>query len=256
MTEQLTLFWYRIENFGYVFCTDGEPSIPLNGYYCSISRNGKRGYLGQYVNGRFDGRGILIANSGIMYQGYFREGYFHGPGTLFVQNDDNSTKIDIENFPFCLEGKFYDDAYPQSMIKYQGLFLRGIPSSNWSSYYENIEDEQNYIARIEGTGKLSEHIMYERSIANRQDAIKIHGNVCSICGKSPITIGGNEYNAIEVHHIRPISNGPMVVNPETDLITLCANCHSLVHKLMKDFDNPIAILRAYYKDMEGLEGLQ
>jgi len=37
---------------------------------------------------------------------------------------------------------------------------------------------------------------------------------------------------IEVHHIQPIADtdGAHEVNPETDLIPLCANCHAMIHR--------------------------
>ena len=37
---------------------------------------------------------------------------------------------------------------------------------------------------------------------------------------------------IEVHHIKPLFNldEVVVVNPETDLICVCANCHRMLHR--------------------------
>jgi len=36
---------------------------------------------------------------------------------------------------------------------------------------------------------------------------------------------------IHVHHIKPISeSGETIVNPATDLVVLCANCHSIIHR--------------------------
>ena len=37
---------------------------------------------------------------------------------------------------------------------------------------------------------------------------------------------------IEVHHIKPLSNldEVVIVNPETDLICVCANCHRMLHR--------------------------
>ena len=36
---------------------------------------------------------------------------------------------------------------------------------------------------------------------------------------------------IEVHHIKPLSeiDEEVVVNPETDLICVCSNCHRKIH---------------------------
>ncbi|MGJ1536504.1 HNH endonuclease [Sphingobacterium multivorum] len=37
---------------------------------------------------------------------------------------------------------------------------------------------------------------------------------------------------IHVHHTKPLSNGEgeRVVNPLTDMIVLCPNCHSMIHR--------------------------
>ena len=39
---------------------------------------------------------------------------------------------------------------------------------------------------------------------------------------------GKEF--IEVHHLHPVSEGVREVNPVEDLIPLCSNCHSMIHR--------------------------
>lgn len=74
---------------------------------------------------------------------------------------------------------------------------------------------------------------YERSSKNREAAIRIHGTKCMICGFD----FGQKYGElgkgyIEVHHIKPLATleQEVVVNPETDLICVCANCHRMLHR--------------------------
>lgn len=45
---------------------------------------------------------------------------------------------------------------------------------------------------------------------------------------------GKDY--IEVHHIRPLAsnNEEVEVNPETDMIVVCANCHRIIHRKKND----------------------
>lgn len=74
---------------------------------------------------------------------------------------------------------------------------------------------------------------YERSIANRNAAIKIHGSKCMVCGFDfEETYGELGKNFIEVHHVKPLSsiNQEINVNPETDLVCLCSNCHRMIHR--------------------------
>lgn len=46
------------------------------------------------------------------------------------------------------------------------------------------------------------------------------------------TYGKAGHNYIEVHHVVPLSdsNGEVDVNPEKDLICVCANCHRIIHR--------------------------
>lgn len=82
---------------------------------------------------------------------------------------------------------------------------------------------------------------HERNVALRVACIEHfsaqHGGavVCEACGLS----FGERYGEIgegyiEVHHLSPISQteGTHTVDPTTDLVPLCANCHAMIHRLM------------------------
>lgn len=78
----------------------------------------------------------------------------------------------------------------------------------------------------------------ERNPKNRKVAIKRHGLDCFICGFNFEEIYGERgKDFIEVHHIKPLRTlEEMVkVNPETDLVPLCANCHRMVHRRKDNF---------------------
>ncbi|MFW7401930.1 HNH endonuclease [Vagococcus fluvialis] len=74
---------------------------------------------------------------------------------------------------------------------------------------------------------------YERNPKLRQAAIDYHGLNCACCefnfGKIYGEIGKD---FIEVHHIKPISSftDEETVNPITDLVPLCSNCHRMIHR--------------------------
>lgn len=75
--------------------------------------------------------------------------------------------------------------------------------------------------------------IYERKPANRESAIKIHGTRCKACGMSfQEKYGKLGEGFIEIHHIKPLYSlqEEVVINPETDLIPVCSNCHRMIHR--------------------------
>lgn len=97
-----------------------------------------------------------------------------------------------------------------------------------------FNDSDNTLESLEeGQLKTKFVTLYERDPKLRLQAIAIHGSSCATCGFNFGDFYG-EYaeGFIHVHHIVPISDfgGSRPVNPETDLIPLCANCHSVIHR--------------------------
>lgn len=90
-----------------------------------------------------------------------------------------------------------------------------------------------YISAKEGRKILYYTGKYERKPELREEAIRIHGYDCAVCGfnfEEHYGIRGKEY--IEVHHTKPLSSfdGEMEVHPDTDMVCLCSNCHSMIHR--------------------------
>lgn len=74
---------------------------------------------------------------------------------------------------------------------------------------------------------------YERNPQLRAAAIRVHGVVCMGCGFNfEAKYGAIGLGFIEVHHTKPIGSlgGAASVDPTTDLVVLCSNCHSIVHR--------------------------
>ncbi len=92
--------------------------------------------------------------------------------------------------------------------------------------------EEDFIPDTEGKKRIIKHIAYERSPKNRAKAIEIHGTRCIVCGFDFNKSFGKELarDYIEIHHIKSITEKEGPINPETDLVPLCSNCHSMVHR--------------------------
>lgn len=94
------------------------------------------------------------------------------------------------------------------------------------------EDSQSFESGVEGKPTLQITTKYERDQKLRKQAILIHGYTCVACGFNFEEFYGDYAKGfIHIHHIEPLfSVGEKVVNPETDLVPLCANCHAIIHR--------------------------
>jgi len=92
---------------------------------------------------------------------------------------------------------------------------------------------ENIASMPEGARIRVEVNRYERSPANRATCIAHFGPVCQACGFNfSVTYGELGEGYIEVHHRTPVSQmGPnYFVNPIKDLVPVCGNCHSMLHR--------------------------
>jgi 5-methylcytosine-specific restriction protein A len=90
-----------------------------------------------------------------------------------------------------------------------------------------------FIPDEEGRMTYRQHAVYERSHRNRARAIQIHGEKCLACGFCFNSVYGVEHagSYIEIHHVRSITEQEgLEVDPGTDLVPLCSNCHSMAHR--------------------------
>lgn len=98
---------------------------------------------------------------------------------------------------------------------------------------QGIADSQDFHSRVEGSATSYYGVRYERDPKLRLQAIAIHGVACMGCGFDFESAYG-EYarGYVHVHHVLPISEfgGSKSVNPESDLMVLCANCHAVIHR--------------------------
>lgn len=170
----------------------------------------------------------------------------------FVTNRDRKAIFRIKKFAEKVIDFHLLESIPElkdrKLITYQtkGRCLWEISQEEFDIIYKRMfpskqDPEDIFLAEIETLEHLSEGgkkyiqtIKYERNTKNRDAAIKIHGNKCKACRFDFNEFYGkaiaNDY--IEVHHIKPLSTlkEEAKVNPETDLIPLCSNCHRMIHK--------------------------
>jgi len=99
-----------------------------------------------------------------------------------------------------------------------------------------IKDLQDDTAELkeltEGTKRLTSGIIHERNPEARKKCIEHHGTLCKVCGFDFFeTYGDLGFGFIHVHHVQDIAlRGESTVNPKTDLIPVCPNCHAMLHR--------------------------
>ena len=98
---------------------------------------------------------------------------------------------------------------------------------------EESEKKEN-ILKTEGGEKVYISRKVERNPSLRNDAIRIHGYDCAVCGFNFEKCYGDWGKGwAEVHHLVPISESKKqtkYTDPEYDLVILCANCHRMIHR--------------------------
>jgi len=83
----------------------------------------------------------------------------------------------------------------------------------------------------EGKPKVVYTTKYERDPLLRQQAVLYHGYSCMACGFNfHKKYGEWGVGFIHVHHVKPLSEGMGKINAKDDLIVVCANCHSMIHR--------------------------
>lgn len=109
------------------------------------------------------------------------------------------------------------------------------------SYFENCFSNTCYHDVDEKTQFHEGHVFsvlvnkYERSPKARMQCIEHHGAYCHICEMEFEKIYGEIGKGfIHVHHLVPLHTigKDYVINPKTDLIPVCPNCHSMIHKII------------------------
>jgi len=98
---------------------------------------------------------------------------------------------------------------------------------------ENEDDEESLVSYQEGKKTSKFVTVYERNLVLKKQAKAFHGTTCFACGFNFGEFYG-EYakDFIHIHHVVPVSEfgESKTVNPKTDLVPVCTNCHGVIHR--------------------------
>jgi 5-methylcytosine-specific restriction protein A len=134
--------------------------------------------------------------------------------------------VSIERHPFTSGGPSSSDVCAR-MTQWVSMVLGAV-----LSLVPLEEDDES--ARREGAIEEILSKRYERDPINRALCIEIHGASCMACEFDFSKVYGDIGDEfIEVHHVERLADNDGVgiaINPLTDLVPLCSNCHSMVHR--------------------------
>jgi 5-methylcytosine-specific restriction enzyme A len=116
----------------------------------------------------------------------------------------------------------------------ENVFNRIVNHEYISYIHLHDQQEDEFVSsREEGGQKLIYTTVYERDKVSRDLAISIHGYACMVCHFNFRNFYGTcGEGFIHVHHITPLSIAKKrgKVNPKTDMIVVCPNCHAMIHR--------------------------
>jgi 5-methylcytosine-specific restriction protein A len=102
-----------------------------------------------------------------------------------------------------------------------------------SSIRVKSPEEEELTSGLEGRKRIVYTSVYERDPRLRARALELHGTTCFGCNLNfEDQYGERGKGFIHIHHLQPLyrHSGETKVNPETDLIPLCPNCHCITHR--------------------------
>lgn len=139
-------------------------------------------------------------------------------------------------------------AAPQGPVKVKPDLLDYINSNFSDNYQTEIFPDMldNEIVEFEGIKKQILVNKYERSSLARKKCIEFHGLNCKVCGinfSDKYGEIGNEF--IHIHHLTPIPKigKEYKVDYKKDLMPVCPNCHSMLHRKVNGVEPTIDELR-------------
>jgi 5-methylcytosine-specific restriction protein A len=145
----------------------------------------------------------------------------------------NQLLLSGESFPDkVLKLRFYK----QSENKYIVDFKEDVDIETITADIE-AEDVENGETTFEGGLRTYFGKRFERDPYNRKRAIEIHGYSCVVCGFNYEEVYGERgKDFIEVHHVKPLNTlgGQEEIDPRTDLVPVCSNCHRIIHRRHED----------------------
>ena len=199
----------------------------------------KLGYTGNYLNAV-----IQAANQHV--PGRVRERFLPGFVGLYEETLDLSQLLSLAR-RMKRDEQFLNQKQGYACLWAVEGYARYFADRNGLNLEDYLPSETDYpipdedLPIHEGREYEVRGIRYERDRGARTECIDYYKRLdpenkcrCQVCGMSFEEVYGEiGKDFIEVHHLVPISDrgGDYIVNPIRDLVPLCSNCHSMIHRV-------------------------
>lgn len=223
----LERFMYPTEEYAKLCIANGFDSYTsIGNLYCL---NGGVINLYRRTLFLFQYGGKIIAKGKVNIEKFFwGKGYYLDEIEVL---DDGITTKDIKSF--YREFKKFNSTAQRIPLTYLSEILNYFEKKKKIENIKLGENESFFCNQAEGN-KIEYYVTkYERNPQYREQAIRIHGFSCQICGFNFEEFYGRlGERYIEVHHKKPLYSLKEVIipNPETDMICVCSNCHRVLHR--------------------------
>jgi len=182
------------------------------------------------------------------YADYFDGEVLDFEGQKTGRTDDKIINHVVDGNEILVFYRKKKDQYPRYAFRYLGRFMYVTHKGNKPKEFIlqsldlcvaddgeclGVKEEVTAYEYTEGRSRTRIQTYYERNPRLRAEALRRHGTQCAACGFDFSDMYGRHGEGyIEIHHLRPVSSyaGDVTVNPETDLIPLCSNCHRMIHR--------------------------
>ena len=167
---------------------------------------------------------LMTRNSNVFGTEYYLEKIYENDGQKGLQNALISLSAHLD---------YYENVSNTNVLKRRKIynkFLEKIENKTQIIFPDEVEKNEKF---LEGKSKKVYVNVFERNTAARNKCIDYYGYICQICDfdfeKNYGEIGEK---FIHVHHIIDISSigTEYELNPISDLIPVCPNCHAMLHK--------------------------
>jgi len=205
--------------------------------------NGNIRYIADILDAERNYKGMRTPDSKYMpqyYQDKINKVWLKLSNIKKVINEEN---YDVKNY-FILSNE--EPLSTKINTQYSCGYVYRYNDSNLDYTIQNdieIESDNSYtVVEVDSGGKEGRKkqyyvTKYERNPINREKCIELQGTICKACSFDfSKTYGQRGKNYIEIHHVKPLHSldEEVEINPATDLVPICSNCHRMIHRKKND----------------------